>query len=54
MNRPGFFYQPQTDARSWAEMRLFFDEDLRRRVSPSRGAGLARTCSAQRAAVLAV
>jgi dienelactone hydrolase len=26
MNRPGFFYQPQTDARSWAEMRRFFDE----------------------------
>jgi dienelactone hydrolase len=26
MNRPGFFYQPETDARSWAEMRRFFDE----------------------------
>jgi hypothetical protein len=26
MNRPGFFYQPQADARSWAEMRRFFDE----------------------------
>jgi dienelactone hydrolase len=26
MNRPGFFYQPQTDARSWSEMRRFFDE----------------------------
>ena len=26
MNRPGFFYQPQTDARSWAEMRRFFGE----------------------------
>jgi dienelactone hydrolase len=26
MNRPGFFYQPQTDARSWADMRRFFDE----------------------------
>jgi dienelactone hydrolase len=26
MNRPGFFYQPHTDARSWAEMRRFFDE----------------------------
>ena len=26
MNRPGFFYQPQTDARSWAEMRRFFEE----------------------------
>ncbi len=26
MNRPGFFYQPQSDARSWAQMRAFFDE----------------------------
>ncbi len=26
MNRPGFFYQPDTDARSWAEMRRFFEE----------------------------
>jgi dienelactone hydrolase len=26
MNRPGFFYQPQSDGRSWAEMRRFFDE----------------------------
>jgi dienelactone hydrolase len=26
MNRPGFFYQPEADARSWATMRLFFDE----------------------------
>jgi hypothetical protein len=26
MNRPGFFHQPQTDARSWAEMRRFFEE----------------------------
>jgi dienelactone hydrolase len=26
MNRPGFFYQPQSDARSWAAMRAFFDE----------------------------
>jgi dienelactone hydrolase len=26
MNRPGFFYQPEADARSWAEMRRFFDE----------------------------
>jgi dienelactone hydrolase len=26
MNRPGFFYQPQSDARSWAEMRRFFNE----------------------------
>ncbi len=26
MNRPGFFYQKETDARSWAEMRRFFDE----------------------------
>ena len=26
MNRPGFFYQPQTDARSWAAMRHFFEE----------------------------
>ena len=25
-NRPGFFYQRDTDARSWAEMRRFFDE----------------------------
>jgi dienelactone hydrolase len=25
-NRPGFFYQPETDARSWAAMRSFFDE----------------------------
>lgn len=26
MNRPGFFYQADADARSWAEMRRFFDE----------------------------
>jgi dienelactone hydrolase len=26
MNRPGFFYQPLSDARSWAQMRAFFDE----------------------------
>jgi dienelactone hydrolase len=26
MNRAGFFYQPEADARSWAEMRRFFDE----------------------------
>jgi dienelactone hydrolase len=26
MNRPGFFYQPQSDTRSWAAMQLFFDE----------------------------
>jgi dienelactone hydrolase len=26
LNRPGFFYQPSADARSWAEMRRFFDE----------------------------
>jgi dienelactone hydrolase len=26
MNRPGFFYQPRSDARSWAAMRAFFDE----------------------------
>jgi dienelactone hydrolase len=26
MNRPGFFYQPQSDARSWAAMRAFFEE----------------------------
>jgi dienelactone hydrolase len=26
MNRPGFFYQADTDARSWAAMRAFFDE----------------------------
>lgn len=26
MNRPGFFYEPTTDARSWAEMLRFFDE----------------------------
>jgi dienelactone hydrolase len=26
MNRAGFFYQPETDARSWAEMRRFLDE----------------------------
>jgi dienelactone hydrolase len=26
MNRPGFFYQPQSDARSWAAMQRFFDE----------------------------
>jgi dienelactone hydrolase len=26
MNRPGFFYQPQSDARSWAEMKRFFEE----------------------------
>jgi hypothetical protein len=25
-NRPGFFYQPESDARSWAEMRRLFDE----------------------------
>jgi dienelactone hydrolase len=25
-NRPGFFYQPETDARAWAEMKRFFDE----------------------------
>jgi dienelactone hydrolase len=25
-NRAGFFYQPATDARSWAAMRAFFDE----------------------------
>lgn len=24
--RPGFFYQPTTDARSWAEMRRLFAE----------------------------
>lgn len=29
MNRPGFFYQPEADARSWAAMRLFFDEIFR-------------------------
>jgi dienelactone hydrolase len=26
MNRPGFFYQAQSDARSWAAMRQFFEE----------------------------
>jgi dienelactone hydrolase len=26
MKRPGFFYQPQSDARSWAEMQRFFAE----------------------------
>ncbi len=26
MNRPGFFYEPASDARSWAAMRGFFDE----------------------------
>ena len=26
INRPGFFYQPQSDTRSWAAMRSFFDE----------------------------
>lgn len=26
MNRPGFFYEPRADARSWAEMRRLFDE----------------------------
>jgi hypothetical protein len=26
MKRPGFFYQRESDARSWAAMRLFFDE----------------------------
>jgi dienelactone hydrolase len=26
MNRPGFVYHPVADARSWATMRLFFDE----------------------------
>ena len=26
MNRPGFFYQAEADARSWAAMRSFFDE----------------------------
>lgn len=26
MNRPGFFYEPRSDARSWAAMRLFFEE----------------------------
>jgi dienelactone hydrolase len=26
MNRPGFYYQPQSDARSWTAMRAFFDE----------------------------
>ncbi len=28
MNRPGFFYQPQSDVRSWAAMRGFFEEIL--------------------------
>jgi dienelactone hydrolase len=28
MNRPGFAYEPRTDARSWAEMRRLFDEVL--------------------------
>ena len=27
--RPGFFYEPRSDARSWAEMRRLFDEVLR-------------------------
>jgi dienelactone hydrolase len=26
MNRPGFFYEPKSDARSWTSMRAFFDE----------------------------
>jgi len=26
MNRPGFFYQAEADARSWAEMTRFFEE----------------------------
>ncbi len=26
LNRPGFFYQPEADARSWAEMTRFFGE----------------------------
>jgi dienelactone hydrolase len=26
MNRPGFFYEPQSDARSWAAMKAFFAE----------------------------
>jgi dienelactone hydrolase len=26
MNRPGFFYEPRSDARSWAAMRTFFEE----------------------------
>jgi dienelactone hydrolase len=26
MNRTGFFYQPEADARSWAAMRAFFEE----------------------------
>jgi dienelactone hydrolase len=26
MKSPGYFYQPQSDARSWAAMRAFFDE----------------------------
>jgi dienelactone hydrolase len=28
MNRPGFFYQPDSDARSWAAMRALFTEIL--------------------------
>lgn len=28
MNRPGFAYEPRSDARSWAEMRRLFDEVL--------------------------
>jgi dienelactone hydrolase len=28
MNRPGFAYQPTSDARAWAEMRRLFDEVL--------------------------
>jgi dienelactone hydrolase len=31
LNRPGFFYEPKADARSWAEMRRLFDEVL---ISP--------------------
>ena len=26
MKRPGFFYQPLSDARSWAQMRAFLEE----------------------------
>jgi len=33
MNRPGFFYEPRTDARAWAEMRRLFDEVLGPRPS---------------------
>lgn len=29
MNRPGFFYQPESDARSWDAMRRFFEEIFR-------------------------